>query len=78
MFSRLISFVWPMVLVASLVGLSACAGSKSGSSSNSSSSSEEPKNTKVEDARRSAEDAEAKAHQIREEKSRNPSKTSSN
>ncbi len=78
MVSRLLSFVWPVALAASLVGLSACAGSKSSSSSGGSASSEEMKNLKVDEAKRSAEDAELKAHQLREEKNRNQSKTSSN
>ena len=84
MVSRFMSFVWPVALAASLVGLSACGGSKPSASSSSSSSSaqgsgyEEPKNQKLEDARRSAEEAEMKAHQLREEKNRSQSKTSSN
>ncbi|GEM_PF-2295201 len=79
MVSRLMSYVWPVALAASLVGFAGCAGSKSGSSSKSSGpSAEELKNQKVEDARHSAEDAELKAHQLREEKNRNQSKTSSN
>ncbi len=80
MVSRFMSFVWPVVLAASVVGLSACGGSKPSASSSSSGSSsmEESKNQKLEDARQSAEAAEMKAHQLREEKSRNQPKTSAN
>jgi hypothetical protein len=38
-------------------------------------SSEPARNERLEEARRSAEDAESKAHQLREEKNRNTAKT---
>ncbi len=61
-------------LAITLAGLNACAGSKSSSSMSSSGSASESKNQKVDEARRSAEETELKAHQMREEKSRkNPS-----
>lgn len=81
---RFPSMAAPLTLVASLVLLSGCAGSKPHSSSassddsSSSSSASEPKASKLDDARRSAEDAEGKAHQLREEKNRTQSKTSAN
>jgi hypothetical protein len=80
MISRFKSFAWPVALAASLVVMAGCAGSKSSSSSSDSSysSSEPAKNQKLEDARRSAEDAEAKAHQLREEKNRTNTAKSGN
>jgi hypothetical protein len=68
-------------MAASLLALPGCAGSKSSSSSSSDYSalgdSQGPaKSAKVDDARRSAEEAEMKAHQLREEKARNPGKSS--
>ena len=82
MVSRFKSFVWPVSLAAVLacsVAFTGCAGSKSASSSMSgasaSASSEPARNEKLEDARRSAEDAESKAHELREEKNRNTAKT---
>jgi hypothetical protein len=42
--------------------------------SDASMSSEPARNQKLEDARRSAEEAEAKAHELREEKNRNTAK----
>ncbi len=75
--SRFMSFVWPLALAASLMSLSACAGSKS-SSNSSAGSAESQKNQKLDEARHSAEEAEFKAHQLREEKNRSQSKTSSN
>lgn len=84
MVSRFKSFVGSVSLAAVLafsVAFTGCAGSKSTSSSSSSSmsdasvSSEPARNEKLEEARRSAEDAESKAHQLREEKNRNTAKT---
>jgi hypothetical protein len=69
-----------LAFAAALAIFTGCAGSKPSSSSMSSgeSSSEGSRTSKLEDARRSAEDAEMKAHQLREEKNRTTSKTSSN
>jgi hypothetical protein len=78
MILRFPSLALPLTLAASLALLSGCAGSKSASSGSSGSSSEEVKASKLDDARRSAEDAELKAHQLREEKNRTQPKTSSN
>lgn len=81
MVSRFKSFVRPVSLAAVLacsVAFIGCAGSKSASSSMSEASagSAEPaRNQKLDDARRSAEEAEAKAHDLREEKNRNTAKT---
>ena len=80
MVSRFKSFVWPVSLAAVLacsIAFTGCAGSKSASSSMSeaSASSEPARNEKLEEARRSAEDAESKAHELREEKNRNTAKT---
>jgi hypothetical protein len=58
-----------------------CAGSKKSSSSSDYSAldSQEPsKSAKVDDARRSAEEAELKAHQLREEKARTQGKSAPN
>lgn len=73
----------PAAVVVSLLGFMGCAGSKSSSSGSNYSAmdnggGEPEKNQKVEDARRSAEEAEMKAHQLREEKARNQAKTGSN
>lgn len=76
MISRFKSFVWPVALVAGMVAVTGCAGSKHSSASGDSSESAAPaKNQKLEDARRSAEDAEAKAHQLREEKNNSTAKS---
>jgi hypothetical protein len=79
MVSRFKSFVWPVSLAAVLASfaMTGCAGSKSSSSSSSDSSfsSEPARNQKLEDARRSAEDAEAKAHELREQKNNNTAKS---
>ena len=77
----LFRYLAPAALAASLLAFPGCAGSKSSSSSSdySAMDSQEPaKSAKVDDARRSAEDAEMKAHQLREEKARAPGKTSAN
>ena len=78
MISRFKSFVWPVALAAGMVALTGCAGSKHSSSSSMGDSTESAapaKNQKLEDARRSAEDAEAKAHQLREEKNSSTAKS---
>ncbi len=75
MISRFPSFIWPLA-VAALLAVTGCAGSKHSSASMDSSASAEPdKNQKLEDAKHSAEDAEQKAHQLREEKNRNTAKS---
>ena len=78
MISRFTRFVLPVTVAMLLGALVGCAGSKSspGSGSASDSASLEPaKNQKLEDARRSAEDAESKAHDMRVEKNSNTAKT---
>jgi hypothetical protein len=80
MVSRFKSFAWPVSLAAVLacsLAFAGCAGGKSASSSMSEASagSEPARNQKLDDARRSAEEAEAKAHDLREEKNRNTAKT---
>lgn len=68
-------FTAALFLVAAFVG---CAGSKSSSSyssGDSNPSAEPEKNQRLEDARRSAEEAELKAHQLRQEKNRNTAKS---
>lgn len=80
MVSRFKSFVGTVALAASLaamVAMTGCAGSKSASSSMSDATggSEPARNQKLEDARRSAEDAESKAHELRVEKNRNTAKS---
>lgn len=81
MVSRFVRFIGPAAIAVSLLGFAGCAGSKSSSSGSDYSSLEgggaAANSAKLEDARRSAEDAEQKAHQLREEKARNQSKTSS-
>jgi hypothetical protein len=77
MISRFTRFVLPVTVALSIGALVGCAGSKSPSSSGSggdAASLEPAKNQKLEDARRSAEDAESKAHQMRVEKNRNTAK----
>ena len=77
---RFLSFVLPLTLAA-VMALTGCAGSKRSSSGSSEGmsalKSADEKTSKLEEARRSAEDAELKAHQLREEKARNQTKTSS-
>jgi hypothetical protein len=76
MISRFKSFVMPVTLAAVAAAFMGCAGSKSSSSSSmdSSMSAEPSKNQKLEDARRSAEEAEMKAHQLRTDKNNTASK----
>jgi hypothetical protein len=76
MISRFKSFVMPVTLAVVAAAFMGCAGSKSSSSSmDSSMSSESAKNQKLEDARRSAEEAEMKAHQLRTDKNNSASKS---
>jgi hypothetical protein len=75
MISRFTRFVLPVTVALFMGALVGCAGSKSSSGSGGDSASMEPaKNQKLEDARRSAEDAEAKAHELRVEKNRSTAK----
>ncbi len=76
MISRFTRFVLPLTVALFMGALVGCAGSKSssGSGSGESASAEPAKNQKLEDARRSAEDAESKAHDMRVEKNRNTAK----
>lgn len=76
MISRFTRFVLPVTVALLMGALVGCAGSKSssGSGSGESASAEPAKNQKLEDARRSAEDAESKAHDMRVEKNRNTAK----
>ena len=81
MASSLLRFLAPAALAASLLAFPGCAGTKSSSSGSDYSAmgnQESAKSAKLDDARRSAEDAEQKAHQLREEKARTQSKTSPN
>lgn len=81
MVSRFVRFIGPAATAVYLLALLGCAGSKSSGADYSSigNGSESSKTSaKLEDARRSAEDAELKAHQLREEKARTQSKTPSN
>jgi hypothetical protein len=75
MVSRFLSFVCAALLLVSAAGFWGCAGSKSSSGSGSGG---DDKAQKLEDARKSAEDAEMKAHQLREEKNRAAGKPSPN
>jgi hypothetical protein len=77
MISRFKSFVMPVTLAVVAAAFMGCAGSKSSSSSSmdSSMSAEPSKNQKLEDARRSAEEAEMKAHQLRTDKNNTASKS---
>jgi hypothetical protein len=74
MISRFTRFVLPVTVALSIGALVGCAGSKSSSSGVDTANLEPAKNQKLEDARRSAEDAESKAHQMRVEKNRNTAK----
>jgi hypothetical protein len=77
MFSKLTRFVLPVTVAMFVMAFTGCAGSKSHSSASaadSMASAEPPKNQKLEDARRSAEEAELKAHQLRMEKNNNTAK----
>lgn len=81
MVSRFVRFIGPTAAAVSLFAFLGCAGSKSSSADYSSmgdGGSSSKSSAKLDDARRSAEEAELKAHQLREEKSRNQSKTSQN
>lgn len=82
MLSRSLKSTATAALALSLLALVGCAGSKSAGSSGGDYSAmdngEASKSAKLEDARRSAEDAEMKAHQLRQEKARNQAKSSSN
>ena len=75
MISRFKSCIWSVAAIALAVSLTGCAGSKSSSSNMDSASSEPSRNEKLEEAKRSAEDAELKAHQLREEKNRSTAKS---
>ena len=75
MISRFKGLVLPATLATVLAAFTGCAGSKSSSSMDSSMGSAPQKNQKLEEARRSAEDAEAKAHQLREEKNSSTAKS---
>ena len=82
MLSRFLNVAWPVVLFVSLVGFGGCAGKgpsgggDSGGGGGESSAAAE-KTQKLEDARKSAEEAELKAHQLREEKARSAAKSPS-
>jgi hypothetical protein len=83
MVSSFLRSLVPAAVVVSLFGFMGCAGSKNSSSGSDYSAldnggGESARNQKLEDARRSAEEAEMKAHQLREEKARNQSKPGSN
>jgi hypothetical protein len=78
MISKFPRFVLSVAAALSIAALIGCAGSKhsspSSSMSDASASAEPPKNQKLDDARRSAEEAEQKAHDLRVEKNRNTAK----
>jgi len=78
MISKFSRYVLPFTVALSLAALSGCAGSKHSSAaasmSDASASAEPPKNQKLDDARRSAEEAEQKAHDLRVEKNRTTAK----
>ncbi len=81
MVSRFVRFIGPTAAAVSLFAFLGCAGSKSSSADYSSmgaGDSSAKSSAKLEDARRSAEDAEQKAHQLREEKARTQSKSATN
>lgn len=75
MVSRVLSIVSTAVLLVAIAGFSGCAGSKSSSGGGGGGSSN---SQKLEDAKRSAEEAEMNAHKLREEKNRTQSKPSGN
>lgn len=78
MLSRLIRIVLPAGAVVFMAVFAGCAGSRSSSSSameEATASAEPEKSQRLEDARRSAEDAEMKAHQMRMDKNRSTAKT---
>ncbi len=73
------------MLAAALITLTACAGSRKTAAgdgpslgSDSSPESAAPVNTQVDDAKRSAEEAEQRAHELRMEKAKSQSKSSAN
>jgi hypothetical protein len=74
MISRFTRFVLPVTVALCMGALVGCAGSKSSSGGVDTANLEPAKNQKLEDARRSAEDAESKAHVMRLEKNRNTAK----
>jgi hypothetical protein len=75
MISRFTRCVLPVTAAVSMAALVGCAGSKSSSSSSGETAiAEPPRNQKLDDARRSAEEAELKAHEMRVEKNRNTAK----
>ena len=81
MVSRFVRFIGTTAAAVSLFAFLGCAGSKSSSADYSSmdaGGSSSKSSAKLEDARRSAEDAEQKAHQLREEKARTQSKSATN
>ena len=83
MVSRFVRFIGPAALAFTLLASVGCAGSKSSKSSGSDYSSMDeggaaPNTARLDEARRAAEDAETKAHQLREERARSQAKTSSN
>lgn len=84
MVSRLVTMLGTAAVAVSLFGFLGCAGSKNSSSGSDYSAmdngggAEASKSQKLDDARRSAEDAEQKAHQLREEKARSQAKPASN
>ena len=78
MISKFTRFVLPVTVAVSMAAIVGCAGSKhsspSSEMSDASASAQPPKNQKLDDARRSAEEAEQKAHDLRVEKNRNTAK----
>ena len=77
MISRSKRFALPVIVAVFAMAFAGCAGSKSRSTAtlgDSDASSEPAKNQKLDDARRSAEEAEQKAHELRLEKNRNTAK----
>jgi hypothetical protein len=82
MVSSFVRFIGPTAAAVSLFAFLGCAGSKSSgadySSMDAGGGASAKSSAKLEDARRSAEDAEQKAHQLREEKARTQSKSATN
>lgn len=83
-FKSLALFSVQFLLATALVTLTACAGGRKTAAGDgpslgdSSSESSAPVSTKVDDAKRSAEEAEQKAHELRSEKAKSQSKSSAN
>lgn len=83
-FKSLALFSVQFMLAAALMTLTACAGGRKTAASDgpslgdSSAESAAPVNTQVDDAKRSAEEAEQKAHELRMEKAKSQSKSSAN